>query len=48
MKTIKPKNIDDYIANFPYDVQEILRALRLTIKKAAPKATEVISYNRNF
>lgn len=39
-----PKNIDDYIGDFPKDVQRILRKLRSTIKKAAPLAKETISY----
>ena len=39
-----PKNIDDYIGDFPKDVQRILRKLRSAIKKAAPQAKETISY----
>ena len=39
-----PKDIDDYIAGFPEDVQEIMQKIRTTIKKAAPKAEETISY----
>lgn len=39
-----PKNIDEYIANFPKDVQEILEKLRATIRKAAPDAEETINY----
>jgi len=37
-------NIDEYIATFPDDVQKILQKMRSTIKKAAPKAEEGISY----
>ncbi|WP_413289203.1 iron chaperone [Bdellovibrio sp. HCB337] len=37
--------VDAYIANFPKDVQKLLKQLRTTIKKAAPKATEKISYH---
>ena len=44
MKTTKPNNIDNYIAAFPKDVQEILEQVRATIKNAAPKAEETISY----
>jgi uncharacterized protein YdhG (YjbR/CyaY superfamily) len=46
MKTIKiiPKTIDDYIAGFPAEIQEILKILRATIRKAAPAAEEKISY----
>lgn len=39
-----PKNIDDYIADFPPDVQVILEKMRATIKKAAPDAEEAIKY----
>jgi uncharacterized protein YdhG (YjbR/CyaY superfamily) len=39
-----PKNIDEYIADFPKDVQKLLQQLRSTIKKAAPKAEEKIAY----
>lgn len=38
------KNIDEYIAGFPNDVQKILKKIRATIKKAAPAAEEKISY----
>ena len=36
--------IDDYIASFPAEIQEKLRALRAVIRDAAPQATEKISY----
>ena len=36
--------IDEYIATFPVDVQAILQKVRETIRKAAPDATEAISY----
>lgn len=36
--------IDEYIAAFPPKIQEILEEVRFTIKKAAPGATEKISY----
>ena len=39
-----PKNIDEYIAGFPKEVQEILEKIRLTIRNAAPAAEERISY----
>ena len=39
-----PKNIDEYIAEFPKDVQKILEQVLATIKKAAPTAEEKISY----
>lgn len=41
---IQPKNIDEYIAGFPKDVQEILEKIRLTIREAAPDAQETINY----
>jgi hypothetical protein len=31
-----PKTIDEYIADFPDDVQEILKKIRMAIRKAAP------------
>lgn len=39
-----PTNIDEYIADFPEDVQLILNKIRMLIKEAAPDAEEVISY----
>jgi uncharacterized protein YdhG (YjbR/CyaY superfamily) len=44
MKSNHAENIDAYIAEFPKDTQKILRELRATIKKAAPKAEEAIKY----
>ena len=38
------KNVDEYIAQFPPDVKTALESLRKTIKAAAPKAEELISY----
>jgi uncharacterized protein YdhG (YjbR/CyaY superfamily) len=38
------RNIDDYMDRFPKEVQQLLKKMRLTIKKAAPKAKETISY----
>ncbi|RYG18947.1 MAG: hypothetical protein EOO07_07840 [Chitinophagaceae bacterium] len=40
----KITTIDEYIAGFPNDVQELLHQIRDTIKRAAPNATEKISY----
>lgn len=40
----KPNNIDEYIADFPQAIQEILKKVRATIKKAAPDAEEAIKY----
>ena len=39
-----PKDIDEYIAGFPNDVQEILEKIRMTIRKATPDAEETIRY----
>jgi uncharacterized protein YdhG (YjbR/CyaY superfamily) len=39
-----PKNFDDYVDRFPKEVQQLLKKMRLTIKKAVPKANEKISY----
>ncbi len=39
-----PKNIDDYIDSFPREVRQLLEKIRLTVRKAAPKAEETISY----
>src|SRR5687768_8614532 len=44
MKSTHAENIDAYIAEFPKDTQKILKELRATIKKAAPKAEEAIKY----
>ena len=45
MEAHKPNNIDEYISNFPKDIQQILQQIRTTIKNAAPQAEEVISYS---
>lgn len=44
MKRTVAKDIDEYVAGFPEDVQKILKKIRTTIRKAAPKAEEKISY----
>ena len=43
-KQAVPETIDEYIAGFPGEVQEILQKIRKTIKAAAPEAQEKISY----
>jgi uncharacterized protein YdhG (YjbR/CyaY superfamily) len=43
-KRTKAQNIDEYIADFPDDVQKILEKIRITIRKAAPDAEETINY----
>jgi uncharacterized protein YdhG (YjbR/CyaY superfamily) len=40
----QPKTIDEYIAGYPKDVQEILEKIRATIREAAPDAQETINY----
>ena len=37
-------SIDEYIATFPEDIQNILQELRATIQACAPDAVEKISY----
>ena len=39
-----PKDIQEYISGFPEDIQQKLEQIRMTIKRAAPDAEEVISY----
>jgi uncharacterized protein YdhG (YjbR/CyaY superfamily) len=43
-KQTAPRDIDEYIAGFPNDVQKILEKIRVTIRKAAPSAEETIKY----
>ena len=43
-KAKKPADIDDYISQFPADVQAVLQEVRETIRRAAPDAEETISY----
>lgn len=40
----KFKTMEEYINTSPQDVQSILQKMRQTIRKAAPEATEAISY----
>jgi uncharacterized protein YdhG (YjbR/CyaY superfamily) len=44
MKGEQAKNIDEYIARYPADVQELLQTIRATIQTAAPDAKEAIKY----
>jgi uncharacterized protein YdhG (YjbR/CyaY superfamily) len=39
------KSIDEYILQFPLEVQDKLNSLRKVIKESAPDAVEKISYN---
>jgi uncharacterized protein YdhG (YjbR/CyaY superfamily) len=38
------RNIDEYIAGFPKEIQDMLRQIRAAISKAAPKAEEAMKY----
>ncbi len=38
------KDINEYIASFPEEIQDILEKMRTTIKAAAPNAVEGIKY----
>ena len=42
--TPRPASIDEYIASFPPERQQLLQQMRATIAAAAPQATEKISY----
>jgi len=39
-----PASVDDYIAGFPPEVRTVLRRIRSTVRKAAPRAVEKISW----
>jgi uncharacterized protein YdhG (YjbR/CyaY superfamily) len=41
---VTPETVDEYIAAFPADIKKRMQQLRKTIRAAAPKADEVISY----
>jgi uncharacterized protein YdhG (YjbR/CyaY superfamily) len=45
MATVKHKSVEDYIAEYPFEIQNLLVRMRGIIKKAAPQAEEMISYN---
>ena len=38
------KTIDEYIAQFPKEVQVLLEKMRIIVSKAAPKAEEAMAY----
>lgn len=46
MKTMRKtyESIDEYIASYPPPIQRTLRQVRLTIRKVAPDAQEVMKY----
>ena len=45
MEAKRFQNVDEYLSSLSPQVRSILQKLRQTIKKAAPGAEEVISYN---
>ena len=45
MNTTEATNVTEYIAEFPEPVQEKMKLILSLIKKAAPEATEGISYH---
>lgn len=44
MDNHSPGDIDEYITRYPKEIRVILQKIRATIKRAAPGATEAISY----
>lgn len=44
MAETTPTTIDEYIAGYPSDVQDILQKIRFTISEAAPEAEEAMAY----
>ncbi|WP_338472425.1 DUF1801 domain-containing protein [Niallia sp. XMNu-256] len=41
---VKFQTVDEYIEQFPVELQDVLQKLRVMIKEAAPEAEEKISY----
>src|SRR4030065_1785455 len=44
IKKTTANTVDEYIALFPKDVQEVLEKVRTTIRNVAPDAKEIINY----
>lgn len=44
MDKTTPHNIDEYVAGFSPDIQEILQNIREIIRRAAPEAEEAMAY----
>ena len=40
----EPSNVDEYMATLPDDKRAVMESMRVTIRAAAPEATEVITY----
>ena len=45
MNTTEAKNVDEYIVEFPEEVQEKMKLMRSLIQQVAPEATESIAYH---
>ncbi|HYM00385.1 MAG TPA: DUF1801 domain-containing protein [Blastocatellia bacterium] len=45
MEMKKFKSVDEYFSTLPQEARDALEIMRKTIKQAAPKAEEAISYN---
>jgi uncharacterized protein YdhG (YjbR/CyaY superfamily) len=43
--SMKFKTVDEYISTFPASTKKVLQEVRKTIRAAAPKTEDVISYN---
>jgi len=43
-KEVNPTTVDEYIAQYPEYIQEILRAVRAVVREAAPQAEEKMGY----
>lgn len=41
----KPTTVEQYVALFPPEVQQVLASLRAVVQEAAPEATQTISYD---
>lgn len=44
MKGATPKNMDQYIAEFPAEIRQLLQTIRETVHSVAPQAEETIKY----
>jgi uncharacterized protein YdhG (YjbR/CyaY superfamily) len=44
MSSVKPHNVDDFIAGFPPETQKKLQLVRKTIRDVTPDAIECLSY----
>jgi uncharacterized protein YdhG (YjbR/CyaY superfamily) len=44
MNATQPRTVDEYMAGFPKDIQQLLQQIRQTVREAAPEAAETIKY----